>query len=111
MSSKLLILAIVLGLAMSLGLVFACGDDDDDNDTLADDDVDDDAAGLTCTEAFNWLYDNCFVLVDEQDNPYDLADVITWCENQSSDFITGAYNCINETYDSCDDFEECYNNL
>ncbi len=112
MSNKLLILALILGLSLSLGLVFACGDDDDDDDdtlvdddTLADDDADDDAA-LTCADAVEFIYVTCEISFED----YTQEDVTAWCDaDDVPDWFDATIQCALDNYGDCDAFIDCYN--
>jgi len=121
MTNKLMLLAIIFSLVLSLGVVIACGDDDDDDDddTMDDDTLDDDdddtmAGDLTCEEAYTFWYDTCgYAFYDEDDVEIPLADLIGWCElDEANDYNGAIYDCINDNYENgaeeeCDDIYDC----
>jgi len=112
MPNKFLFLAIVVGLAISLGLVFACGDDDDDDNDTYDDDVDDDADNLTCAEAFDYFYSDCGFYLEDNGEPIDVSAATAWCEDPDSpDWVQATYDCINENIGDCAAIETCYNEI
>ena len=117
MTNKLLLLAIIFGLALSLGLVLACGDDDDDDDTFLDDDtLDDDddndvVEDLTCEEAYEYLYDDCGYVLEDDDGVIDVDFLITWCEDGEDLFAFEIYDCINDNQGDCDAIVDCIEDL
>ena len=84
MLNKLMLLAIIFALVLSLGFVIACGDDDDDDDDATDDDDDDDddddATACDWTEELTWMVVDCEVIFeDTEGNEMTLAEVLADC--------------------------------
>jgi len=115
MLNKLMLLAIIFALVLSLGFIVACGDDDDDDDDTADDDDDDgddddndddDSGDCLYEDEFTWLYNDCGVtFVDGSGNDMSLADAIADCNTCigecawayiDTDDCDGAIACIND---------------
>jgi hypothetical protein len=108
--NKLMLLAIIFTLVMSLGFVIACGDDDDDDDDDATDDDDtaaddDDAVSCNYTDELTWAYNTCeFVLQDTDGVDMDLTEAIADCNTCVGEC---AYAWIDD--EDCDAALECVN--
>ena len=109
MLNKLMLLAIIFALVLSLGFVIACGDDDDDDDDATDDDDDDDAddddTGETCdyVQELTWLVTGCGMeFVDTEGNDMTLQDIIEDCSKGLGE-CGWAYMDIPD----CDGAEDC----
>ena len=115
--NRLWLLALAFALVLSLGIVFACGDDDDDNDDndTSDDDsvVDDDTVvELTCQEAYDLLYVECSLgFFDDDDVLIAEEDVVASCEAGETFYAVDAYACITENQDDCDAIAACLGTL
>jgi hypothetical protein len=115
MSNKLLILALILGLGLTIGLVFACGGDDDDSSSSGDDDtVADDDITLSCSDAVTYFYDTCaFAFAGDSGHPDDYTkdEALAWCSSGAPDWFAAAQACIEQYYGDCDQIGTCYNNI
>ena len=79
-------------------------DDTTDDDTISDDDV----ANLTCTEAYDYMYDDCLlVFLDAYGNLIEKEWIIYWCQEGEPGYSDVLYDCINDNFGDCYAVEEC----
>jgi len=111
MTNKLMLLAVIFSLILTLGLVIACGDDDDDDDNDDNDAADDDdATELTCDDVYTMMYTDCGLAFKDEDNAdIPLADIVFGCEEEVEFYALGgdAANCVIDNEGECEDMEAC----
>lgn len=87
----------------ALGTKWVCQNKCCEQITNNDDDDDD----ILCYDAWTWFTSCGWVLEDQQGNPIDVADLITWCESGKDFYSDTGYTCLAENMGTCGEAGDC----